>query len=139
MFDLPIRRSHFRLHFRLHVMPRLTLQEWTFIGLCFGGFFYGEIICYLCITASAKAIQLLPGLYSGIFVMYLRYSVASKENTVHRPTHIFYALCTLYICSLAIFILDIVNEVGNNSVRNNNDLFLCYQFCSSSKLETPCT
>lgn len=64
-----------------------------------------------------------PGLYSGIFAKYLQHQ-ASENKT---KSFLFYALCTLYVLSLATVVLDIttfINGVSSNFVRNNNNLFM---------------
>ena len=101
-------------------MSRLdTLDESIFIGYCLEGLFYGRIILYsMTITLCAKS---LPGvgIYSGIFVIYLRHEESMKSK---RATILFYLLCALYVLSTALVAIDITRyiiEVGDNSVYNN--------------------
>ena len=76
----------------------------------------------------AKEVQLFPGLgiYSGIFVLYLQ--CRSPESRVANI--VFYALCVLYILSIANVVVDLLIctlEVSNNFISKN---IIFYQLCS---------
>src|SRR5271168_3912312 len=84
------------------------------------------------IWAPDKAVQYypIPGLYSGIFAMYLQYHQLKKDSTGHSKAKpiLFYGLCALYILSLADisldtthFAMDISGAVSNNSGIQSND------------------
>ena len=103
----------------------ISEEEAIFIGVCLEGFFYGKmsILCALSCTI-AKEVQLFPGpgVYSGIFAMYLQ---CSSNKAI-----VFYALCLLYVLSTATIISDLVNavfQVSNNPICKNINF---YQLCS---------
>ena len=98
-----------------------TLEETLFIAVCLEGFFYGKISVLCALTSTlAKEVQLelfpgLVGLYSGIFVMYLRCS----SNSSRMATILLYALCLLYVSSTATVVSDLVTiilQVSNNFI-----------------------
>ena len=61
------------------------------------------------------------GLYSGIFALYLQYH-SSKKETDNATQNIFYALCVLYVLSVALIALDIAIFLAT-FVSNNEPLF----------------
>src|SRR5271168_4460935 len=75
------------------------------------------------VWAPAKAVQYypIPGLYSGIFAMYLQYHQLKKDRTDHSKakTILFYALWALYILSLATISIDTTGVALGLSVSNN--------------------
>src|SRR5271154_817914 len=80
------------------------------------------------VWAPAKAVQYypIPGLYSGIFAMYLQYHQLKKDSTGQgkAKTILFYALCALYVLSLAVISLD-TTEFGlafSGAVSNNSGI-----------------
>ena len=87
-----------------------------------GRLFIWYDICSTTVRAAAKAVQhhSIPGLYSGIFAMYLQYQ---KDTSQARAKNsLFYTLCALYILSLVTISLDTVafviqlpGVVGDNS------------------------
>ena len=93
----------------------LTLVESDFIALCLEGFLYGKISVLGGLTCTlAKQVQLFPGLglYSGIFVIYLRCPLNNHRTAII----LFYVLCLLYILSTATIVGDLVAfilEVSN--------------------------
>ena len=112
-----------------------TEDEAFFIAICLEGFYYGKILVLHALTCTlAKEVQLSPspGLYSGIFAMYLQ--CPSKKSRM--AAILFYAICLLYILSTASFVSDfvcLIPEVStsNNSICKNNILISCavaYQF-----------
>ncbi|KAF8814281.1 hypothetical protein BYT27DRAFT_7179604, partial [Phlegmacium glaucopus] len=72
-------------HYNRHEVMKLTLADFTLIGISLEGFFYG--------------------LYSGIFSIYLQGT--SKRSTDKRNNIIFYALCVLYVLSVVTIVDDI--------------------------------
>src|SRR5271168_1616724 len=78
------------------------------------------------VWAPAKEVQYypIPGLYSGIFAMYLQYYQLKKDSTGQgkAKTILFYALCALYVLSLAVISLDTTEFVVtfSGAVSNNN-------------------
>ena len=61
---------------------------------------------------------MIIGLYSGIFLIYLQYTV-SPQNASKRNNILFYALCFLYVLSMATIVLNLfiyfrVPEVSKN-------------------------
>src|SRR5271155_3910736 len=110
---------------------KLTEPDFVYLGICLEGFFYGTI-CSTTVRAPAKAIQHhpIPGLYSGIFALYLQYHRSKKNIDQAKATSIlFYALCALYVLSLATFSLDVadfvmqVREVSDNSESKMMNVF----------------
>ena len=84
-----------------------TAAESGFIAACLEGFLYGKISVLGALTCTlAKQVQLFPGLglYSGIFVIYLR----CPSNNYRTAIILFYVLCLLHILSTATIISDIV-------------------------------
>jgi hypothetical protein len=63
-------------------------------------------------------LPLIPGLYSGIFVMYLQYHAARKRSNNAKENIIFYALCVVYALSMAVIALDIAVSVTTTFVSN---------------------
>ena len=86
---------------------KLTMAEYTFIGLCVEGFLYGKIShCGSCFKkCDIIAISLRLGLYSGIFAMYLQHH-SSKKGTHGTKNILFFSLCVLYVLSVATVITD---------------------------------
>jgi len=78
----------------------LFLYEFYYIGICLGGFLFG--------------------LYSGIFALYLQCLHASKTDAVNAKNILFYALCFLYILSVATIGFDIVSYVVDSDIGNLN-------------------
>ena len=107
----------------------ITWREAIFLALCLEGFFYGKISVLCALTCTlAKEVQLFPGLgfYSGIFVMYLQRS----SNKSRTSIILFYALCLLYVLSVATIACDltyIILDVSNNPICID---IIFYQFCS---------
>ena len=106
----------------------ITATGIDLLTICLEGFLYGKIsvLCAL-ICALAKEVQLFPGpgLYSGIFAIYLQCpSTRNRDNS--RTPIVFYALCILYILSTVNFVADFANlvldEVSNNSICNLKNL-----------------
>ena len=90
-------------------------NEQGLLGIWLEGLLYGK----LCILTSTldKDVQLFsgPGLYSGIFAMYLQYQWESKKGT----KILFYAVCLLYALGTATIVTDMVTFivfVSNNSI-----------------------
>ena len=98
--------------------------DFQYLGICLEGFFYGidiysnHCLCPKLLKQSRRCPG--PGLYSGIFVLYLQYN-ASTKNVNERSKILFYALCLLYILSVAIFALDFI-IVWNAEVSKNENL-----------------
>src|SRR5271168_2820716 len=80
------------------------------------------------VWAPAKEVQYypIPGLYSGIFAMYLQYYQFKKDSTGQgkAKTILFYALCALYILSLASISIDTTQLVlfSSGAVSNNSGI-----------------
>ena len=100
------------------------MYEALFIGICVEGFLYGKICALTC--TLAKEVQLFPGpgLYSGIFAIYLQ-CVSKRSGTA---IILFYSVCLLYFLSTATFVSDLVAlilQVSNNSIcKNTIQVFL---------------
>ena len=69
----------------------------------------------------AKEVQLFPGLgiYSGIFAIYFKLQCVLVSKESRKTSIIFYALCLLYVLSIASVacdLLEFVIQVSNNSI-----------------------
>lgn len=98
----------------------LSINECYYLGICLAGYLFGTIS----VSTISTRLQLLkqsPGLYSGIFALYLQYH-ASKTETVKSTSIILYALCFLYILSVATIGFDIVSYVTTTPVSNKESL-----------------
>ena len=108
-------------------MNTTQLDDIIFFAIWLEGFLYGKISvqCALAHTL-AKEVQLFsgPGLYSGIFAMYLHCS----SNKSRTATVVFYALCLLYVLSTATVVGDIINiilQLSNNPICKNIIFYQC--------------
>ena len=117
-----------------------TANEILIISLCVESFLYGKISVPWALTCTviqtvAEEVQLLfpgPGLYSGIFAIYLQYP--KKDSRTAKI--IFYVLCLLYVLSTATVVGDFLattlalygSGVSNNSICNLKNMFF-YQLC----------
>ena len=99
----------------------IATMEVYYISMCVELFLYGKISVQWALTCTlAKEIQLFPGLgiYSGIFVIYLRFAFKESRTT----TIVFYSLCLLYVLSTATIageLLSLMIGVSNNSICKN--------------------
>ena len=66
--------------------------DFNYLGMCVEGFFFGKISVN-CQAQVTKVVQYcpIPGLYSGIFTMYLQHH-ESQESTDRAKNILFYAL-----------------------------------------------
>ena len=90
---------------------KLTFGDLDCIRLSVEGFLYGMISILLFsggMPQVTKAVQhyTILGLYSGILIMHLQYT-ASKKDFNERNNILLYALCLLYVLSLATLVLDV--------------------------------
>ena len=78
---------------------------------------------------SAKEVQLFPGpgIYFGIFAIYLQCVLSKDSDSESRTTTlIFYALCLLYVLSTATIVCDLlafIIEVSNNFIFKNINFY----------------
>ena len=86
----------------------LTFPELSCLGRCLEGFFFGTI-SVSCQAQVAKVVQHfpIPGLYSGIFAMYLQHH-GSPQRTEKTKSILFYALSVVYTLSATTIITDIL-------------------------------
>ena len=84
---------------------KLSSPEFDYLGMFLEAFLYG-IYPTTVISQAAKQSN-DPGLYSGIFSMYLQYWYASKKYTGKRNNIVFYALCLLYSLSMVTIGIDL--------------------------------
>lgn len=91
----------------------LISLDFSYLGLCLEAFFYGTIS----IRRPVMPLISIPGIYSAIFFMYLRYHVQRGSDRVKNV--LFIAICVLYVLSFAIIILDIMS-VGISVVSNDH-------------------
>ena len=86
----------------------LTLKEFVYLGLCLEWFFFGKIsVNSQAQVAKAASYCPIPGLYSGIFGVYL-HQRGSQKSTDRAKNILFYALLVLYTLSAATTIMDIL-------------------------------
>ena len=96
-------------------------DEYYCLGVCLAGFLFGMI--YLSVLQlqrpSLKSLLSFSGLYSGIFALYLQcHARTAKANYI-----LFYALCFLYMLSIATVAFDIVSFVITTPVSKNQASF----------------
>ena len=83
---------------------------------CLEGFFFGMIsVNYQAQIAKAVQHFPIPGLYSGIFAIYLQHC-ASQQSADRAKNILFYALWMLYALTTATIIIDIVEVFFNDAV-----------------------
>ena len=104
----------------------LILRDFYYLGRCLEGFFFG-MMSVNCQTQITKAVQHcpIPGLYSGIFAMYLQH-YRSQQSTNRAKNILFYALCVLYALSATIIIVDILELCWIDAVGMNDHRFLTF-------------
>jgi hypothetical protein len=115
----------------------LTAKDALFIGQCLQGFFYGKISLPFTLTLTlqvAKAVQLFPGLgiYTGIFIIYLKCSSKNSRTT----TILFYALCFLYVLSTVVIAIDLVTFIIEVSINCICKIFFFFNSVVQSKFHT---
>ena len=123
----PLYYNHFSCSSPGTILMNTVMMIWL------EGFLYGKICALTC--TLAKKVQLFPGpgLYSGIFTMYLLLCPSTKSRTtiIH-----FYAVCLLYVLSTANFASDLVYlilYVSNNSICKNTIFFIS---CADASRDT---
>jgi hypothetical protein len=107
----------------------ISVTEWYIIDAYLEGFFFGKISVPCALTRTlAKEVQsfldLLLGIYSGIFAIYLQYP--SKE--FKTAIIVFYVLCLLYVLSMATVVCDLLSftlGVSNNSICKIIIMLMC--------------
>jgi hypothetical protein len=105
----------------------LTYADSHHLELFLEGFFYGKVssVPQLARPFLNSPCCLNPGLYSGIFAIYLQYSGSKSDKGTNKRDILFYAICALYVLSLATIVVDTTSLaifVSNNSVHNNDHL-----------------
>lgn len=121
----------------------MVIARSRYVGLCLEGFFYGTTsVLQLSRFSLLKQSNIMApslcrllfilGLYSGILVMYLQYYVKQGANAgAKRDKILFYALCFLYVLSVAGIVLDIANFVISSrevGVSKNGHLQRLFNF-----------
>ena len=90
---------------------KVDVLDFYRLGMCLAGFLFGTVSVLQLFTSSPNCLKLTPppspGLYSGIFAIYLQCRVSSHKDTDSRQNILFYALSLLYVLSLVIIALDI--------------------------------
>lgn len=78
----------------------LTEADFIYLAACLGGFFFGAIqICSPTVISKVTKHYPVPGLYSGIFALYLQ--CRASQNRTDKIA--FYALSVLYVlCGVSI-------------------------------------
>ena len=113
---LPNNVSHEQNRREVADAMELTLGEFDYLGMCLEGFFFG-MISFNSQAQVAKVVQhcSIPGLYSGIFGMYLQHR-GSQKSTDRAKNILFYALWVLYASTTATIIVDILIFYWNDAV-----------------------
>ena len=108
----------------------LTSTDFGILGFCLEGFFFGTISVNSQ-AQVAKAVEHcpIPGLYSGIFAIYLQH----HQSTDKAKNILFYALSVLYALSAATSIIDILQFPFRDAV--SLDDYSCLTFFSISCTE----
>ena len=75
------------------------------------------MVRYLFYNCQVIAIA-LPGLYSGIFLMYLYYCTTTRKEADKGKSILFYALCVLYALSAVTIGLDLAIILASNVSKN---------------------
>ena len=115
----------------------ITPEELAVLWMCLEGLLYGKISVQCTLTCTLlKKSNLFPGpgIYSGIFAIYLQCTLKESRTT----TIIFYALCLLYILSTATIVSDLLAsalEVSKNSIYKNVIFLLVMQLRVSTLLD----
>ena len=112
---------------KTHATPwNLLLQILTTLDTVWKG---SSLVRYLSTVKPklllAKAVQrcAIPGLYSGIFAMYLQHR-GSQQSTDRANNILFYALWVLYALTTATIIVDTLGFCWNNPVSMDDHRFL---------------
>ena len=102
----------------------LTFIEFDYLGRCLEGFFFGMISVAKPKLLLAKAVQrcAIPGIYSGIFAMYLQHR-GSQQGTDRAKNILFYALWVLYALSVATSIIEILIFCWSDAVSMDDHRF----------------
>ena len=111
----------------------LTTEDFGNIGRILEGFFFGEMPVQ--ILQLLRPFLTILGIYSGIFAIHVHYH-ASRERTDNIPPNriVFYALCVLYVLSVALIALDIAPVVvGVFASNNKNFLKLVLISCATER------
>ena len=102
---------------------RLDVEDFQLFGFFLQGFFFGMIS----VNSQSQAVRQwhcpIPGIYSGIFAMYLQHH-GSQKSTDKAKNIIFYALCALYALSMADTIIDLILRLGEVSMDHHACLTL---------------
>ena len=102
----------------------LDILDFLQIAKFLGGFLYGMTSDPVLIIASLKSS--LPGVYSGVFALYLHYAAKKAQKGTNNAI-LFYALCVLYILSGVVMILDLLfveYAIFVPSLVSNNEYFI---------------
>ena len=83
-----------------------------YLAKCLEGGLFGELV-YASVKIDNNPIS---GIYSGLFAIYLACQAMKRETDNSKPTIIFYALCILYVLTLALFAIDIVPSIVSNYI-----------------------
>ena len=96
--------------------------DFAYLSRGLEAFFYGTIsVLPLFFPQVAKVVGHLPvsGLYSGIFAMYLQHH-ASRKDASKTADIVFYALCLLYLLSVATIASDLVDFLIEDVWKNEH-------------------
>ena len=86
----------------------LNTANFDFLAKCLEGFFFGAqyVPASKLLLTNKPNITLFPGIYSGVFIMYLQY-YGSKKGASKGNNTLFYALCLLYLLSVVSIVVDL--------------------------------
>src|ERR1700735_3102039 len=93
----------------------LKHDELLYLSGCLGGFFFGTLSAFHLSRLKSEASKAVkhypvPGLYSGIFALYLQYH-GSQKGTNKTRNILLYTLSVLYILSVTTIVLHITEIV----------------------------
>ena len=104
----------------LAIMTKLTVGDFEYLAQCLEGFLFGELSVLYHQLQKQVQYQSISGVYTAIFAMYWHYHTSKDRTPRDNTTPItFYALCVLYVLSVAIFALDTAAEWFMAFVSNN--------------------
>ena len=100
---------------------KLDTGNFQYLGVILGGFFSGEISVLQ--QSWVSFWRSILGVYSGIFALHVQYHISNEEIDNTKQKTVFYALCVLYVLSVAVITLETGLFVVLKFVRNNAVFF----------------
>jgi hypothetical protein len=105
-----------------------NLVPTLYLPACLEGLLLGKIFVLPLSRTPLK--RPVPGLYSGIFFMHFQHCTFNNGPTDNLQRNIIsYAICVLYVLSVAVVALDMISCLTDVSV-SNNELFFHFALIS---------